>query len=325
MTKILLVEDDKLLRQMYGERLLAEGFDIVSASDGEEAISMAINELPDLIISDIMMPKISGFEMLDLLKTNARTSDIKVIVMTALGGDAQKQHSERLGADRYLVKSQVGIEDVVATVHEVLASKNTAAGASAQPSIPNVVAPAQNPAMQPAPNQSSFNPPRATSPSDLGSGSSVTLPDAPLAVPTIMNSTASSAPASPAASAPIAPQPQQTAENATENGEPNQTTTASGMRVIRPTGESLSNQVNLDTLIIEEDVNNILSNQPANEVTPTMPEPSAPVNDSQPVANTEVPSQPEPSDEQVQVDSNGTVNIDSLPEPDSNSGLFPVS
>ena len=97
------------------------------------------------------------------------------------------------------------------------------------------------------------------------------------------------------------------------------------MRVIRPTGESLSNQVNLDTLIIEEDVNNILSNQPANEVTPTMPEPSAPVNDSQPVANTEVPSQPEPSDEQVQVDSSGTVNIDSLPEPDSNSGLFPVS
>ena len=88
MTKILLVEDDKLLRQMYGERLLAEGFDIVSASDGEEAISMAINELPDLIISDIMMPKISGFEMLDLLKTNARTSDIKVIVMTALGVEA---------------------------------------------------------------------------------------------------------------------------------------------------------------------------------------------------------------------------------------------
>lgn len=120
MTKILLVEDDKSLREIYGVRLLAEGYDIVSAGDGEEALAMAIKERPALIVSDVMMPKISGFDMLDILRSTTETKDIKVIMMTALSSEDQRQRGERLGADRYLVKSQVGIEDVVRTVHEVL-------------------------------------------------------------------------------------------------------------------------------------------------------------------------------------------------------------
>jgi CheY-like chemotaxis protein len=121
MTKILLVEDDKSLREIYGVRLLAEGYDIVSAGDGEEALAMAIKERPTLIISDVMMPKISGFDMLDILRSTTETKDIKVIIMTALSSEDQRTRGEGLGADRYLVKSQVGIEDVVRTVHEVLA------------------------------------------------------------------------------------------------------------------------------------------------------------------------------------------------------------
>lgn len=120
MTKILLVEDDKSLREIYGVRLLAEGYDIVSAGDGEEALAMAIKERPQLIVSDVMMPKISGFDMLDILRSTTETKDIKVIMMTALSSEDQRQRGESLGADRYLVKSQVGIEDVVRTVHEVL-------------------------------------------------------------------------------------------------------------------------------------------------------------------------------------------------------------
>jgi len=120
MTKILLVEDDKSLREIYGVRLLAEGYDIVSAGDGEEALAMAIKEKPELIISDVMMPKISGFDMLDILRSTTETRDIKVIMMTALSSDDQRARGEQLGADKYLVKSQVGIEDVVRTVHEVL-------------------------------------------------------------------------------------------------------------------------------------------------------------------------------------------------------------
>ncbi len=138
MTKILLVEDDKSLREIYGVRLLAEGYDIVSAGDGEEALAMAIKERPQLIVSDVMMPKISGFDMLDILRSTTETKDIKVIMMTALSSEDQRARGQALGADKYLVKSQVGIEDVVRVVHEVLAdapiSGQTPAFGSSTPS-----------------------------------------------------------------------------------------------------------------------------------------------------------------------------------------------
>lgn len=144
MTKILLVEDDKSLREIYGVRLLAEGYDIVSAGDGEEALAMAIKERPELIISDVMMPKISGFDMLDILRSTTETRDIKVIMMTALSSDDQRARGEQLGADRYLVKSQVGIEDVVRTVHEVMEDAGKAATAPAAAAA--TPAPAESPA-----------------------------------------------------------------------------------------------------------------------------------------------------------------------------------
>ena len=125
MTKIL-VEDDQSLREIYGIRLTAEGYEIASAGDGEAALALAVKERPDLIISDVMMPKISGFDMLDILRSTPETANIKVIMMTALSADDQKARGESLGADRFLVKSQVGIEDVVNAVHEVLNDTNGA-------------------------------------------------------------------------------------------------------------------------------------------------------------------------------------------------------
>lgn len=150
MTKILLVEDDKSLREIYGVRLLAEGYDIVSAGDGEEALAMAIKEKPGLIVSDVMMPKISGFDMLDILRSTTETRDIKVIMMTALSSDDQRARGEQLGADRYLVKSQVGIEDVVRTVHDVLGDGGAAAAPASEP-----VAQAQPVSPQPSDDQPS--------------------------------------------------------------------------------------------------------------------------------------------------------------------------
>ena len=108
----MLVEDEKSLREIYSIRLAAEGYNIVSAGDGEEALALAVQEKPDLIISDVMMPKISGFDMLDILRSQPETAQIKVIMMTALSSDDQRARGENLGADRYLVKSQVGIEDL---------------------------------------------------------------------------------------------------------------------------------------------------------------------------------------------------------------------
>ena len=136
MTKIMLVEDDKSLREIYGVRLQAEGYDIKSAGDGEEALAMAIKEHPDLILSDVMMPKISGFDMLDILRATPETRDIKVIMMTALSSEDQRARGETLGANRYLVKSQVGIEDVVRAIHELLndAPVNAAPTAPVNPS-----------------------------------------------------------------------------------------------------------------------------------------------------------------------------------------------
>lgn len=165
-TKILLVEDDKSLREIYGVRLYSEGYDIISAGDGEEALALAIKERPPLIISDVMMPKISGFDMLDILRSTSETKEIKVIMMTALSSEDQRARGESLGADRYLVKSQVGIEDVVRAVHEVLGDAPVAgsvapqaapsmfatpsAPATPSPVAPTPVAPAPTPAA-PAP------------------------------------------------------------------------------------------------------------------------------------------------------------------------------
>ena len=127
----MVVEDDAALREIYSIRITAEGYDVVSAGDGEEALAVAVREKPDLILSDVMMPKISGFDMLDILRSTPETANIKVIMMTALSADDQRERGERLGADRYLVKSQVGIEDVVNAIHEVLGDKPAAAPAPA--------------------------------------------------------------------------------------------------------------------------------------------------------------------------------------------------
>ncbi len=120
MTKILLVEDDKGLQEIYGDRLKAENYETLFANNGEEAINVVMKEKPDLILSDVMMPKISGFDMLDILKSNNSLDGVKIIVMTALSSDDQRARGEELGVDRYLVKSQVGIEDVVNAINEVL-------------------------------------------------------------------------------------------------------------------------------------------------------------------------------------------------------------
>lgn len=133
MTKIMLVEDDINLREIYEARLLAEGYEIVSAKDGEEALAVAVKEKPDLIISDVMMPKISGFDMLDILRTTPETKDTKVIMMTALSQAEDKQRADRLGADRYLVKSQVTLEDVAKAAREVIDGSASSEPAPALP------------------------------------------------------------------------------------------------------------------------------------------------------------------------------------------------
>lgn len=111
--KILFVEDDDTLANVYKTRLHAEGFDLKRVPNGEEALAAALEYKPDLILLDIMMPKVSGFDVLDILRNTPETTNTKVIMLTALSQDSDRQRAEEMGVDDYLVKSQVVIADVV--------------------------------------------------------------------------------------------------------------------------------------------------------------------------------------------------------------------
>lgn len=114
--KILLVEDDEALAAVYKSRLDIEGFETKGVFNGEEALSAAIEFKPDLILLDAMMPKISGFDVLDILRNTHETSQIRVIMLTALSQPKDKERAESLGVNDYLVKSQVVIGDVIERV-----------------------------------------------------------------------------------------------------------------------------------------------------------------------------------------------------------------
>jgi two-component system sensor histidine kinase ChiS len=114
--KILLVEDDVALAGVYKSRLDIEGFETREVNNGEEALTAAMEFKPDLILLDAMMPKISGFDVLDILRNTPETADIRVIMLTALSQPKDKERAESLGVNDYLVKSQVVIGDVIERV-----------------------------------------------------------------------------------------------------------------------------------------------------------------------------------------------------------------
>jgi DNA-binding response OmpR family regulator len=114
--KILLVEDDTALATVYRSRLELEGFELKEVNNGEDALSSAMEFKPDLVLLDAMMPKISGFDVLDILRNTPETTNVRVIMLTALSQPKDKERAEQLGVDEYLVKSQVVINDVVERV-----------------------------------------------------------------------------------------------------------------------------------------------------------------------------------------------------------------
>lgn len=118
--KILLVEDDEALANVYKSRLDIEGFETFWVGNGEDALAEATKFKPDLVLLDAMMPKISGFDVLDILRNTPETANIHVIMLTALSQPKDKERAESLGVDDYLVKSQVVIGDVIERVRHHL-------------------------------------------------------------------------------------------------------------------------------------------------------------------------------------------------------------
>lgn len=110
---ILLVEDDDAIANVYLMRLQAEGFDVRRVGNGEDALAAALSYKPDLVLLDVMMPKVSGFDVLDILRNTPETANLKIIMLTALSQDSDKERAQSLGVDDYLVKSQVVIADVI--------------------------------------------------------------------------------------------------------------------------------------------------------------------------------------------------------------------
>ena len=124
--KILLVDDDMTLHEMYAERLRAEGYNIVSAYDGEEALEKALKEEPDLILLDIMMPKINGIDVMKKLRESDVTAGIPIILLTALVQEISKIKKMMKNYDSYLIKSEIMPKDVITAIENSLAFKRQA-------------------------------------------------------------------------------------------------------------------------------------------------------------------------------------------------------
>jgi len=113
MKKILIIEDEISLQKTLKDALEREGYLVICASDGEEGIKLAKNEMPDLILLDLILPKKDGLEVLEELRKDSRTQDISVIVLTNFESIASVEKAIELGVVNYLVKAQYTLDEVI--------------------------------------------------------------------------------------------------------------------------------------------------------------------------------------------------------------------
>jgi DNA-binding response OmpR family regulator len=121
--KILVVEDETFLVKIYAVKLKKEGYDVSIANDGEQAVKMASEVQPDLILLDLILPKMNGFEALERMRANPVNKSTPVIVLSNLGQEEDIKRAEALGADDYLVKANFSIQDIVAKIRETLSKR----------------------------------------------------------------------------------------------------------------------------------------------------------------------------------------------------------
>ena len=127
-TKILIVEDDKSIRDLYQTKLLHVGFDVLTAEDGGKGWDIAKSESPDLILLDVMMPVMNGFEVLKKLRGESGTKDIPVIILSNYGEVDDMTKGFLVGATDYLIKAEHTPTDVVDIINETLKSNSNIAG-----------------------------------------------------------------------------------------------------------------------------------------------------------------------------------------------------
>jgi len=118
--KILIIEDDSILQKALQEFLIAEGFETLSALDGEEGVKIGKEKKPDLILLDIILPKMDGYEVLKAMKSDESTKNIPIILLTNLGSLNDVEKALGLGATTYLIKADYKLEEVAKKIKEVL-------------------------------------------------------------------------------------------------------------------------------------------------------------------------------------------------------------
>lgn len=123
MAKILLVDDDNAILQLYGVELKGKGYLVLTAVNGEEGLSVAVKEKPNLILLDIMMPKMDGMALLSKLKEDANLKSIPVLMLTNFGQESMIQQAFTLGATDYLLKYKVTPSEMAEKVDQVLSAK----------------------------------------------------------------------------------------------------------------------------------------------------------------------------------------------------------
>jgi len=116
--KILVVEDDKFLRKVYESKLPKEGFDVVLAVDGVEGLEKLKTEAPDLMLLDLIMPRKSGFEVLEELKADKKAAHIPILVLSNLGQDEDIERTKNLGATEFLIKSNLSIKEIIEKIKQ---------------------------------------------------------------------------------------------------------------------------------------------------------------------------------------------------------------
>ncbi len=121
MNKILLIEDEMRLHKMFEDVFKKAGFELISAYDGVTGLRLAEEELPCLILLDIILPKKNGFEVLNELKKNQLLSGIPIVILTNLEGRQDVEKALSLGASVYLVKSNYSIDELLEKIKEIIA------------------------------------------------------------------------------------------------------------------------------------------------------------------------------------------------------------
>ncbi len=121
--KILIVEDDLFIRELYERQLSLEGYEISTAEDGEIGLNRLAESIPDLLLLDIMLPKVSGLDLLRTIKAKEETKNIPVILLTNLGQDSVIKEGFNLGADGYLIKSAYTPDQIIEEVKKFLSAQ----------------------------------------------------------------------------------------------------------------------------------------------------------------------------------------------------------